>query len=128
MAHKQAGRLDVEKSDHRSELWVKTPYWDKDVEDAYQDWSASGELPNAWSILQWFLSQSLGVSIKELQGAYCVTLSNADRKSRGVPCLLSGWGGEPEDACRVVLYKHKVLLDQDWDAYSKEEVWKRPRR
>lgn len=128
MAHSEKWHKREERADNKSELWVRTPYWDKDVEDAYQAWATSGDVPDAWSMVQWFLSQSYGVSFKELEGSYCVTLSDADRKSRSEPCLLSGWGGDAAEACRVVLYKNNILLDKDWGLFSKEQVWKAPRR
>lgn len=117
----------VKHADERSTLWVRTPYWDEVVEEAFQVHIASGELPDAWAMVSRFLDEGLSVSIREYQGSYCATLSDGERKAGNKPSLLSGWGESPVDCLLVVDYKHRQLLDCDWDN-SEEAAPKRPRR
>jgi hypothetical protein len=117
----------VKHADERSTMWVRTDYWDESVEEAFQTRNASGDLPDAWSMVSRFLDEGLSVSIREYQGSYCATLSDGERKSAGQPSLLSGWGESPHDCLLVVDYKHRIMLDSDWDN-SSEVTSKRPRR
>lgn len=117
----------VKHADERSDLWVKTPYWGKEVEDAFQDRCASGDLPDAWSILFRFFEEGFSIALRRFEDSVCVTLTDGDRRGRSVPCLLSGWGADPHDALLVVDYKHRVLLDCDWDS-CQSESGRPPRR
>lgn len=107
--------------------WVKPPYWDESVEEAFQDHLASGELPDPWAMVCRFLGEGLGVGLREYQGSYCATLRDVERLDAGRPGQLSGWGESPEDALRVVDYKHRTQLDCDWDTAESEKP-RRPRR
>lgn len=114
----------TKQSDERSDLWVKTPYWTPDTEEAYETWSPPSDVSDPWALVLSWLSNGYSVSLREFNGSYCTTLSDGERKSTGKPCLLSGWSDEPFDSMLVVLYKHRVLLDGDWDSGQQNE----PRR
>lgn len=107
--------------------WVRPPYWDEDVEQAFQDHLASGELPDTWAMVLRFLSEGLGVGLREYHGSYCCTLRDVERLDAGKPGQLSGWGESAEDCLRVVAFKHYQQLDSDWDNAETDKP-RRPRR
>lgn len=116
----------AKQSDERSDLWVRTPYWTPDTEESYEDWTSSSGVSDPWTLVLRFLSDKYSLSLREFNGSYCTTISDGERKSAGKPCLLSGWSDDPFDSMLVVLYKHLVLLDGDWD--SGQQIEPRRRR
>lgn len=117
----------VKNANERWEGWVRSPYWDEAVEEAFQTRRASGDVPEPWAMVRRFIEEGLSVGLREYNGSYCATLGDAERRTANVPCQLSGWGESPEDALLVVDYKHRVQLDCDWDNAQSEQS-KRPRR
>jgi hypothetical protein len=105
-----------------SELWVRCPYWDHHVEASYQDWLSSIDLSDPWSILLGSLKAGLAIGIRQHGESYCVTLSDGDRKLRGLPCLLSGWSDSADDAVLVAWFKHSQQLAANWDNGGQEKT------
>lgn len=114
-------------ANEKSDLWVRTPYWTPDTETAYEAWTSSGDVSDPWALVLRFLSDGYSFSLREFNGSYCATLSDGERKGAGKPCLLSGWSDDPFDAMLVVLYKHLVQLDGDWDSCDEAPTPRRRR-
>lgn len=117
----------VKNANERWEGWVRSPYWDEAVEEAFQAKLASGDVPEPWPLVLRFVDEGLSVGLREYNGSYCATLGDGERRSANVPCQLSGWGEDLHDALLVVDYKHRVQLDCDWDNAQAEPTHRRRR-
>lgn len=104
----------VRQSNEQSNLWVRTPYWTPEVEEAYETWASSSDVPDAWTLVLRYVAAGVGVTVRTFNGSYCVTLRHDARIADGLPGLLSGWSDDAEDALHVVTYKLDVMLGGDW--------------
>lgn len=111
----------VKHADERSDIWVKYPYWNIEVEDDFIARTSSGGVPDAWSVLLGLCEQGFFIRFSRFEESHCVTLTDPRRQEQGKPFLLSGWGRDQLEALLVVEYKHKVMLDCDWDSYQSEK-------
>lgn len=115
----------VKNADQRSSDFIRTPYWNPDVEAQYVSWMEGQHPEDPWSTVRVFLDQGVAVSFKPFNGSWCATLANQELRNKSQPHLLSGWSDEPVDALFVARFKLMVLLDGSWDSEAAPVASKR---
>lgn len=111
----------IKHADERTDIWVKYPYWNIEVEEDFQSRNAPGDVPDPWALLLGLCSEGFFIRFSRFEESHCVTLTDPRRQEQGKPFLLSGWGSDQCQALLVVDYKHRVMLDCDWDSYQSEK-------
>ena len=106
-------------------MFIKTPYWTVEVEDAFEAWASARSETCLAKLLDAFLGADVAVSFKTLNGSICCTLANQASREAKLPYLLTGWSDNAEDAIFVAMYKLEVLLKGVWEAPSPDRL---PRR
>lgn len=108
----------VKNADQRTSDFIRTPYWNPEVEDQYVSWMESQHPDHPWAAVQELLDQGVAVSFKPFNGSWCTTLANQELRDKKLPHLISGWSDEPVDALFVARFKLRVLLDGSWESDS----------
>jgi len=108
----------VKNANERSEMYVKTPVWDNETESSYMKWQAQPGLKDLAGALKGLIEDGFAVSFKPVEGSICVTLTDLDRRVKEQTCLLTGWSDNTDDALKVALYKHEVMLKRDWESLA----------
>lgn len=111
----------VKHTNEKSDIWVKYPYWNQEVEDDFIARTSSSDVSDPWAVLLRLCDEGFKVGFSRFEESHCCILTDAARQDEGKPFLLSGWGSDQLQAMLVVEYKHKVMLDCNWDSYQSEK-------
>jgi hypothetical protein len=106
----------VRNADQRSDVFIRTPYWTPEVEEAFEVWRAGLDPQPTEEILDLYLREEVAVSFKTLNGSVCCTLAHQASKDHDLPYLLTGWSDNALDALAVATYKLEVMLGGVWQA------------
>jgi hypothetical protein len=110
------------RSEQSSDHFVKVTLSREDV-DHLDDWITRQSPAGPWDDLVALARQGFKVSFGlHDENQWVCTLRDSSRESEGKPYCLSGWSDDPVAAAWVVVYKHKVKLDGDWDAVGELPV------
>ena len=115
----------VKNADQVSDVFIKTDPWTNDVEDLFEAWKRTANLPSLDHQVGLYLESEVAVSFKLLEGSVCCTLAHQPNRAASLPYLLTGWSDNALDAMAVATYKLEVAMKGVWEA---PEMRPRPRR
>lgn len=115
----------VKNTDNHSDMFMKTPYWDSGVEEAYEVWLKSDARSTMAELVPCYLSEGIAVSFRSMDGSICCTLAHQSCKDAGDPYLLTGWADSADDAILVATYKLSEMLHGVWEALPPAKVLRR---
>jgi len=104
----------VKNANQTADLFLKTPPWTNEVEDAFEAWKAAGDRKSLAMLVAELLGAEVAVSFKEMDGSICCTLAHQPSRVASMPYLLTGWSDDPDEALAVALYKLEVVLNGIW--------------
>jgi len=105
----------VKNANNAGDVFIKTPPWTNEVEDAFEKWKAKGVRNTLAELVSLQLESEVAVSFKSLEGSICCTLAHQPSREGNMPYLLTGWSDDPSEALAVALYKLEVVMQGIWE-------------
>jgi len=105
----------VKNANNAGDVFIKTPPWTNEVEDAFEKWKAKGVRSTLAELVSLQLESEVAVSFKSLEGSICCTLAHQPSREGNMPYLLTGWSDDPSEALAVALYKLEVVMQGIWE-------------
>ena len=105
----------VKHANNAGDVFIKTPPWTNEVEDAFESWKLEGDRKCLGELVSEQLEAEVAVSFKALEGSICCTLAHQPSRESNSPYLLTGWSDDPSEALAVALYKLEVFLSGIWE-------------
>lgn len=95
------------------QIYVKVP-WTTSVDARYIEWREQLDGAESFKLKEGLLVGALDFKIGHANDGVFCSLIDHDLEAQGEPFILSGWGEDGEEAIMVALFKHFVLLHENW--------------